>query len=277
MTNRSNMDKYFSCGPILLFLAVTIVMISELEGAKIAKDMFFSGLDKPLEQYPFPQLPFAFNALEPHIDGATMELHYGTIFKNHTVGLNKLLKKWRNSKDKSAPVAKTSLINIWRNHKDLPEPFARDFFNHGGGYLNHLLYFSTMSPPKNNPGKKFSAKFTRLIDRSFHNSTHMKSSLRRLASEVFGSGWVYLARAVGWLDSDYLTVIVTHEEMAPLNNPKITPILALDMWEHAYFKKYGADRMKYFDNWWETIDWMKVERIFNWWREFEGYSEKNEL
>ena len=65
--------------------------------------------------------------------------------------------------------------------------------------------------------------------------------------------------------------------MTPLDNPKITPVLALDMWEHAYFKKYGNKRMEYFENWWQTIDWTKVERIFNWWREFDGYSEKNEL
>ena len=259
---------------VLGFVLANVVTV---DGGKVAKDMFFNGLDKPLEQYPFPQLPFAFDALDPHIDSATMDLHYSTVFKNHTVQLNKLLKRWRESKDKTAPLAKTSLINIWRNHKDLPEPFARDFFNHGGGYLNHLLYFSTMSPPKKNTGKKFSAKFNRIIDRSFHNATHMKSNMKRLAGEVFGSGWVYLARAVGWLDSDYLTLIVTHEEMTPLENPKITPVLALDMWEHAYFKKYGNNRMEYFENWWQTIDWTKVERIFNWWREFDGYSEKNEL
>ena len=229
---------------------------------------------RKLEQYPFPQLPFAYDALEPHIDAPTMELHYSVIFKNHTVRLNKLLKTWRSSKDKTADLAKTSLLNIWRHHKDLPEPYAKDFFNYGGGYLNHLLYFSTMSPPKNNPGKAFSSKFQRVIDRSFHNTTHMKNNMRRLAEEIFGSGWVYLARAVGFADADYLTVIVTHEEMSPLDNPKITPILALDMWEHAYFKKYGSKKMDYFEAWWQTIDWMKVERIFNWWWEFEGYSER---
>lgn len=230
------------------------------------KDMYW-GLEKPQEEYKLPELPYAYDALEPYIDAATMEIHYSAIFKEYTVKLNNLLKKWRASKDKTAAdLAKTSIINMWRNLDKIPKDFKKEFSYYAGGYMNHLLYFSTLSPNPNGEERNASKEMIENIERSFHNVTQMKADLNETARNLFGTGWVYIVRAIGYADGEYLTVMSTLEEMTPMDNKRIFPILALDVWEHAYFKKYANRRAEYINNWWKIVDWVKVERILNWWK-----------
>jgi len=253
------------------------VATSAVQGGKEPDNMFLVGLDKPLKQFPFPKLPFAYKDMEPLIDADTMKIHYATLFKNHTTDLNNFIKKWKASGDDKT-LAETSLVNMWRNAEKIPENQQEEFYRNAGGYLNHLLYFATMSPPKTNKGKTIPATFQKVIDRSFYNVSDLQSKMIEMAEEdIFGSGWIFLVRAGGYADGDYLTLMVSRDEMSPLTNPKTTPVVALDVWEHAYLKKYGLNRREYFDNWWNTIDWGKAEQIFNWWRKVEGYTEKVEL
>ena len=245
------------------------------------KNMFLIGFDKPLKEYPFPKLPFAYKALEPLIDAETMKIHHSVLLKNYTADLNEFMTKWKKSAaaGEEKKLAEGSLLNVWRNEAKIPDAQKEKFFQHAGGYLNHLLYFATMSPPAAAVAKKpvttFPATFQNVVDRSFHNVTDMKDRMAEMIDdEMFGSGWVYLVRAGGYSDGDYLTLMVSRDEMMPLQSTRIMPVLACDLWEHAFLKKYGLKRREYFDNWWKTIDWVKVEEVFNWWRKVDGYSEK---
>jgi len=228
------------------------------------------GLEKRQEEYTLPIFPHSFDAMEPYIDKETMEIHYNAIFKQLTQNLNKVLKKWRSSKDdkhkKSLKLAESSLIDIWRNVMEIPDEFRKQFMYYGGGYLNHLIYFSTMSPNKADKEREPSKEFVELVERSFHNVTLMKKDMNDTAGILFGTGWVYLVRATGYTDGEYLTVMSTLEEMTPLDNKRIFPILALDIWEHAYFRKYKNNRANYVRNWWKLVDWERVERLLNWWK-----------
>merc|ERR1712080_67229 len=269
-----------SCTDVIatMFFLVSMVSILSFAGAKPptveestkpSQEDLFWGLEKPQEEYVMPQLPFAFDAMEPYIDASTMEIHYSAIFKEYTVRLNALLKKWKASGEKTAPLANTSLINIWRNLKELPPDIRKEFTQAGGGYINHLLYFSTMTPNSKDEKRSPSQELMPLIKRSFHNVTEMKKEFTSVARDLFGCGWVYIARATGYSDGDYLIVTSNLEEMVPLSYKRLSPILALDVWEHAYFKKYKNNRKEYISNWWKTIDWVKVERLLNWWRMWE--------
>lgn len=230
-----------------------------------AEDLYW-GLEVAKDEYVHPGLPFPAEALEPYIDKATMEIHHAAIFKEYTIKLNDLLKRMRNAGGKTKELAKTSLINIWRNRNDFPNNNMRQEFSYyGGGYMNHILYFSTMSPNPKDEERKPSEKMTKLIERSFHNMTMMKKDVNMLTKEMFGSGWVYVALATGYSSGQYLTVMSSVEEYLPLDSKGIYPILALDLWEHAYFKKYGNTRRDYVKNWWMTVDWVKVEKLLNWW------------
>jgi len=230
-----------------------------------AEDMFFH-LNTPQEEFKVPDLPFNFNEMEPIIDAATMEIHHSVIFKEHTAKLNEVISKWKKSGHKSTHLLNNSLVDIWRKRMEMPMELVKDFSNYAGAYINHILYFSTMTPNPTDKDRTPSKDFSELIEKSFHNYTEMKKDLHLISQEIFGCGWVYLARATGYSSGEYLTVLSSLEEMAPLDNPKAYPILALDLWEHAYFKKYGSRRNEYEDNWWKTVDWVKVERLLNFWR-----------
>jgi len=257
------------------FLLITHHHATEGKTGEEKKNMFLVGLDKPMKEYPFPALPFAMDAMEPSLDAHTMNIHYKDIFKEHTVKLNKLMKRWRASGDKTA--SNTSLIQLWTNKTNTPKLFKEEFFQHGAAYLNHLLYFSTMSPPNNNPGKQFPKKFNKVMERStFNNVDELKAKMKEFVGDIFSSGWVYIVRA-GDYGHDSLTVMMSVDEMSPMEYPLITPILAFDVWEHSYVNKYGVNKLDYFEHWWNTVDWIKVEQIFDWWRKVEGYVEKNEL
>ena len=99
-----------------------------------------------------------------------------------------------------------------------------------------------MKPNEKGVNRVPSAKFDELVERSFHNLTVLYEDFEKASSDIFGCGWVFLVRATGYADGEYLSVTSTLEEQTPLDNPRQSPILALDLWEHAFFKKYGNNR-----------------------------------
>jgi len=129
-----------------------------------------------------------------------------------------------------------------------------------------MIYFATMSPNRRRKDRVPTKDFMKIVKTSFHNMTDLKKKFNETAHGLLGSGWIYLVRATGYKSGEYLTIMSTFEEMTPMDNKRIFPILALDIREHAYFKKYGNNKSKYIQNWWKIVDWIKVEKLLNWWR-----------
>lgn len=240
-------------------------------------------MNQPMDEFPLPNLPFAMDALEPHIDTETMRVHHSLIFSNYTEELNKLMKTWRSSGDASVQLANTSFINILQHQDTIPDVYGRPFGMHAVGYYTHLLYFATMSPPvatqEEAGGNQPSGELSKLLVRSgFPTMNDLREEFVARSGDVFGSGWVFMVRAKStFTDSDYLTVMSTLEEMVPIDKRDLQPVLALDLWEHAYFRKNGNCRASYIHNWWNVVDWSKVETLLDWWRQNDGSGKRLEL
>jgi len=232
------------------------------------KDMFW-GLDAARREYTIPTLPFKFEELEPYLDADTLKIQYTSILKEYTSKMNTLLKNWRKSGLKTAKLADGSLISIWRKLTEFPEDFVLEFANWAGGYINHILFYSTMTPNSEGTERSPSKELNHLIENSLHNVTELKKDFSLLAEEMYDGGWVNLCRKKDKKGEEYLALLTTHKEMVPLDTQGEFPILSIDLWEHAYFKRYGANRKEYVANWWKTVDWIKVERLLNWWRAME--------
>ena len=195
------------------------------------------------------KLDYAFDALEPHIDTLTMETHYGKHHAAYTKNFNEAVDKAGLS-DKSVEEILSSLPSV------SDEALRNTLQNNGGGYYNHNLYFSILSPKKDT---KPSPALEEAIKRDFGSLEKLIETLQNLALGQFGSGWAFLS-----VDKEgklYAT------KAANQNNPfmeegKHTPILALDVWEHAYYLKYKNLRGDYIKNFFEVLDWEKVSKNY---------------
>jgi Fe-Mn family superoxide dismutase len=198
--------------------------------------------------YPFelPELAYAYDALEPHIDARTMEIHHGKHHAAYTSNLNKALEGHSALHRKSAEELLSDL-------DALPEAIRTAVRNNGGGYVNHALFWDIMSPggagaPSGELGEAMNAAFGSLND--------FKSKLQATAVAQFGSGW-------GWLcvDGGRLTCFSTPNQDSP-HMQGVTPILGVDVWEHAYYLKYQNRRPDYLAAWWNVVNWDVVGRRF---------------
>ena len=195
------------------------------------------------------KLDYAFDALEPHIDTLTMETHYGKHHAAYTKNFNEAVDKAGLS-DKSVEEILSSLPSV------SDEALRNTLQNNGGGYYNHNLYFSILSPKKDT---KPSPALEEAIKRDFGSLEKLIETLQNLALGQFGSGWAFLS--VDQEGKLYAT------KAANQNNPfmeegKHTPILALDVWEHAYYLKYKNLRGDYVKNFFEVLDWEKVSKNY---------------
>lgn len=191
------------------------------------------------------KLPYSYNALEPYIDAQTMEIHYTKHHGAYTSNLN-------------AAIAGTDLENqpIEQILKDVSKhsPAVR---NNGGGYFNHNLFWSLMSP---DGGGKPSGEVAKAIDSGFGSFDEFKDKFSKAAATRFGSGWAWLVKKDGKLE-----VFSTPNQDNPLMDVaeiKGKPILALDVWEHAYYLKYQNRRPDYIQNFWHVVNWKEVEKLF---------------
>ena len=191
------------------------------------------------------KLDYAFDALEPHIDTTTMETHYGKHHATYTKNFNDAVEK-AGFGGKSVEEILSSLSSVG------DEALRNALQNNGGGYYNHNLYFSVMSPKK---GTKPSPALAEAINRDFGSLEKLIETLQNLALGQFGSGWAFLS-----VDKEgklYAT------KAANQNNPFMeagqhTPILGIDVWEHAYYLRYKNLRGDYLKNFFEVLDWEKV-------------------
>ena len=193
-----------------------------------------------------PELPYAYDALEPVIDAKTMEIHYT---KHHKAYLTNLL-----AAVKETPAADMDLITLFTQISKQPVAIR----NNGGGFYNHILFWENMSPTKTEPSKELAAA----IDKEFGSMDKFKEVLSNAAKKHFGSGWAWLS-----VDKDgKLFVSTTPNQDNPLMDvaeKKGTPLLALDVWEHAYYLKYQNLRADYVDNWWKVVNWEKVSERYS--------------
>lgn len=193
-----------------------------------------------------PDLPYAFDALEPHIDARTMEIHHDKHHAAYVTNLNKALE----GRD---ALASKSVEDLLRGIDQVPESIRGAVRNHGGGHANHSLFWAVMGP---GGGGRPSGALASAIDRDLGGFDALKDKLSKAAVGQFGSGWGWLAVGGGKLE-----VIARPNQDSPLMEGK-TPILGVDVWEHAYYLKYQNKRPDYVEAWWNVIDWGAVGRRF---------------
>lgn len=194
--------------------------------------------------FELPALPYAADALEPHIDARTMEIHHGKHHNAYLTNLNKAIAgtEWENK----------SINEILANLDSLPEDKCTAVRNNGGGYANHNLFWEIMSPQPSN----MSAELQSAIEAAFGSVDSFKEAFANAAATRFGSGWAWLV-----VDGGNVVVTSTPNQDTPLMEGK-TPILGLDVWEHAYYLNYQNRRPDYITAWWNVVNWAKVSELY---------------
>jgi superoxide dismutase, Fe-Mn family len=193
--------------------------------------------------FKLPDLPYAFNALEPHIDARTMEIHHDRHHKAYTDNLNKAIE--------GTPNEHLSIEDLMKNISTLPVAVR----NNGGGYYNHNLFWEVMSP---NGGGEPTGKLADAINGAFGSFATFKEQFANAGATRFGSGWAWLYDQNGTLK-----IGSTPNQDNPLmdvSDIKGKPILGLDVWEHAYYLNYQNKRPDYIAAWWNVVNWEDVAR-----------------
>ena len=239
-------------------------------------------------KFELPKLPYAYDALEPYIDARTMEIHHGKHHATYVAKLNEALEKHpavaayspssvaellrRTGAEAAASAAKAGkategkpeleiLEGLLKNLEAVPEDIRTAVRNHGGGHLNHSLFWKVMKPRALEGGGEPKAKVAEAIKKSFGDFAKFKDEFSKAAASIFGSGWAWLILS-GRSESNDLSIITTSNQDSPLmKNQK--PILGLDVWEHAYYIKYQNRRPEYIENWWNIVNWDQVTRYFD--------------
>lgn len=195
--------------------------------------------------FKLPELPYAFDALEPYIDQQTMEIHHGKHHAAYVANVNKALE--------SAPeLAGQSLEGLLENNcARVPEAIRTAVRNNGGGHVNHTLFWQVMGG-KGEEGPKGDIK--KAIEGTFGSFEEFKVKFSAAGATRFGSGWAWLAVNA----SGSLEVFSTANQDSPLMEGK-SPLLGLDVWEHAYYLKYQNRRPDYIQAWWNVVNWAEVD------------------
>ena len=191
-------------------------------------------------------LPYAFDALEPHIDARTMEIHWGKHHQAYVTNLNKAL-------EGHDALAAKSVEDLLRGIDEVPESIRGAVRNHGGGHANHSLFWPCMSP---GGGGEPDGELAQAIDRDFGAFGDFRERFSAAAGGQFGSGWAWLVVADGGLE-----VMARPNQDSPLMEGK-TPILGLDVWEHAYYLSYQNRRPDYVKAFWNVVNWSEVASRF---------------
>lgn len=195
--------------------------------------------------FQLPALPYALDALEPYIDARTMEIHHGKHHAAYTANLNAALE--------GTEFANQTIEAILSNLDAIPEAKRTAVRNNGGGYINHNLFWEIMSP---NGGGEPTGALSDAIKRDFGSFEAFKEQFSNAAKTRFGSGWAWLV-----YDNGKLTVSSTPNQDTPLMEGK-TPILVIDVWEHAYYLHYQNRRPDYVEAFFNVIHWDKVAELF---------------
>ncbi len=195
--------------------------------------------------YSVPPLPYAYDALEPHIDKLTMEIHHD---KHHQAYVDKV-----NAALEGTPLADAPIEDVLKDLDKVPEAKRTAVRNNGGGHYNHSLFWESMSA---DGGGEPDGALAEAIASTFGSFSDFQAKLKETGVNQFGSGWSWLVH-----DGSGLAVVGTPNQDNPISTGS-TPLLGVDVWEHAYYLKYQNKRPDYLDAWWNTVDWDKVaERL----------------
>lgn len=197
--------------------------------------------------FTLPNLPYAYNSLEPYIDEKTMQIHHDKHHGAYVKNLNDALSG-------NDALLGMSIEDLLKDLSQVPEVVRTKVRNNGGGHANHSLFWQIMAPPL---GSKPTGKFFDAITSTFGTFEKFQEVFSAAGMGRFGSGWVWLVP-----ESGKLTIIDTPNQDTPLMDGK-TPILGLDVWEHAYYLKYQNLRADYIKAWWRVVNWVEVEKRFH--------------
>ncbi len=199
--------------------------------------------------FSLPPLPYASEALEPHIDKTTMEIHHGKHHNAYVTNLNKALE--------SAPdlAGKTIEELLANGCAIVPETIRTAVRNNGGGHANHSMFWQIMGP---NAGGAPVGNLAQAINGAFGSVDALKEKLSAAGIGRFGSGWAWLTKDA----SGKLEINSTPNQDTPLMEGKF-PVIGVDVWEHAYYLKYQNRRPDYLAAWWNAVNWQEAERRFN--------------
>jgi Fe-Mn family superoxide dismutase len=202
----------------------------------------------PEKRYPYelPSLGYSYDALEPHFDHQTMELHHA---KHHQAYIDKL----NEALERHPDCQKYNLEELLINLEKLPSDVQRAIANHGGGHYNHTLFWQLLSDDNQKPSDDLET----VLSKSFGSFDHFKEEFNETARNCFGSGWTWLCLE----QSDRLFITTTSNQNCPLSNGH-RPVMGLDLWEHAYYLQYQNRRPDYIESFWNVINWRRVEEIY---------------
>ena len=196
--------------------------------------------------YEVPPLPYDYDALEPHIDEATMRVHHD---KHHQAYVDKV-----NAALEGTDLADAAIEDVLKDLSAVPDDKRTAVRNNGGGHYNHSLFWEWMSP---DGGGAPDGDLGAAIDEAFGSFDDFKTKVKDAGVGQFGSGWAWLVH-----DGSGLAVVSTANQDSPLSDGK-TPLLGVDVWEHAYYLKYQNKRPDYIDAWWNVVNWAKVAEGFS--------------
>lgn len=200
-----------------------------------------------MPQFTLPDLPYPIDALEPYIDAKTMEIHHDKHHAGYVQNANKALEGHPELQDKS--------VEWLLQHIDsLPEDVRTPVRNQVGGHANHSLWWTIMGP---NQGGEPEGAIANAIDNTFGSFSAFQEKFQQAALSVFGSGWAWLLVR----PDRSLAIITTPNQDSPLMQG-LTPVLGLDVWEHAYYLKYQNRRADYVKAWWHVVNWPEVNRRY---------------
>lgn len=224
--------KYF------IFIFVSVFILSTLNSF---------ALNQQFRPFKEKKLNYSYESLEPYIDKETMILHHDKHYISYLDKLNSAIKNY-------PELYGYSVEDLIKNLDSLPKDVAQLIKNNGGGVYNHEFFFDIMTPKKT----ELSGSLKESIDRDFGSFDNFKTEFKKASMSVFGSGWT-------WLVSDksgYLSIITTPNQDSPITL-HLTPIIGLDVWEHAYYLLYQNNRSNYIENWFNIINWDKALTNYN--------------
>jgi superoxide dismutase, Fe-Mn family len=198
--------------------------------------------------FTLPALPYAPDALEPHIDKMTMEIHHGKHHNAYVTNLNKALE--------SAPnLASKSIEELLANNCAIvPEAIRTAVRNNGGGHINHSMFWQIMGPGK---GGSPVGNLASAINAAFGSFDTFKEKVNAAGATRFGSGWAWVLKSTSGVE-----VTSTANQDSPVMEGKF-PVIGVDVWEHAYYLKYQNRRPDYLNAWWSVVNWQEAEKRFN--------------
>jgi Fe-Mn family superoxide dismutase len=200
------------------------------------------------DAYTLPPLPYPYEALEPHIDTLTMQIHHDKHHQAYVTNLNNAVKEQPDLQAKSPE-------QLIKDLESVPEPIRAAVRNNGGGHVNHTFFWEILTP---GGATEPSGELSTAIQQAFGTVDALKAAVNDAGAKRFGSGWA-------WVVSDAagtLSVVSTPNQDSPLTDGK-TPILGVDVWEHAYYLKYQNKRPDYLTAWWNVLNWDKVAENYS--------------